>query len=545
MSTVPWLSLMIFLPLLGVLILFSVRGSSEVMAHNARWVALWSSGMTFLISIYILFYFDSNTASFQFVEQISWLSALNITYFVGVDGISLPFVLLSTFLTPLAILISWEAIKTRVPEFMAAFLLLESFMLGMFCALDFVLFYIFFEGVLIPMFLIIGVWGGQRRIYSAFKFFLYTLLGSVLMLVALLYIYFDMGSASIPMAMKHLFSPDLQKWLWLAFFASFAVKIPMWPVHTWLPDAHVEAPTAGSVILAGVLLKMGGYGFLRFSIPMFPEATLFFMPLVFGLSLVAIVYASFVALVQKDIKKLIAYSSVAHMGFVTLGLFALTPQSVGGAVFQMISHGLISGALFLCIGMVYERLHTRDMGALGGLVTPMPKYAFFLMVFILGSVGLPGTSGFVGEFLVLLGAFSVNPWISLAAASGMVLGAAYGLWFYRQIMFGKLNDMIPATLKDLNPREILILTPLLIGVIGFGIYPAPILNMIAPAVENALAPYERIKRRPPQAQLRWLEPKRDVYSLQIQKDFSLPPLLQTLNSNCNNTFYGGLGVFSL
>ena len=495
MSTVPWLSLMIFLPLLGVCILFSVKGSHEVIAKNARWVALWSSGMTLLISLYILFQFDAHDTAFQFVEHIPWLSSLSISYQVGVDGISLPFVVLSTFLTPLAILISWDAIKERVTEFMAAFLLLESFMLGMFCALDFFLFYIFFEGVLIPMFLIIGIWGGQRRIYSAFKFFLYTFLGSVLMLVAILCIYFEMGSSSIPMAMKHLFSPTIQPWLWLAFFASFAVKVPMWPVHTWLPDAHVEAPTAGSVILAGVLLKMGGYGFLRFSIPMFPDATLSFAPLVFGLSVIAIVYTSLVALVQEDIKKLIAYSSVAHMGFVTLGLFTLTPQSVGGAVFQMISHGLISGALFLCIGMIYERLHTRDMKQLGGLVTPMPRYAFFLMIFVLGSVGLPGSSGFIGEFLVLLGTFTISPWLCLMAASGMVLGAAYGLWFYRQVVFGDLNAAIPATLKDLNTREILILTPLVIGVIGFGIYPAPILNLMNPAVEKALLPYQPKKNR--------------------------------------------------
>lgn len=495
MSTVPWLSLMIFLPLLGVAILFSIRGSHEVVAQNARWVALWSSGMTFLISLYILFHFDPQNLAFQFMENLPWLASLSINYTMGVDGISLPFVLLSTFLTPLAILISWDAIKERVTEFMAAFLLLESFMLGMFCALDFFLFYIFFEGVLIPMFLIIGIWGGERRIYSAFKFFLYTFLGSVLMLVAMLYMYFEIGSSNIPMAMKHLFSIQAQPWLWLAFFASFAVKVPMWPVHTWLPDAHVEAPTAGSVILAGVLLKMGGYGFLRFSIPMFPDATLTFTPLVFGLSLVAIVYTSLVALVQHDIKKLIAYSSVAHMGFVTLGLFALTPQSVGGAVFQMISHGLISGALFLCIGMIYERLHTRDMANLGGLVKPMPKYAFFLMVFVLGSVGLPGSSGFIGEFLVLLGTFFISPWLALTAASGMVLGAAYGLWFYRQIVFGTLNEKIPATLKDLNSREIIILTPLIIGVIGFGVYPAPIVSLMTPAIERLLEPYERKKQK--------------------------------------------------
>lgn len=490
MNSVPWLSLLIFLPLLGVFVLFSIRADAESTAENARWVALWSSTITFLLSLYVLFQFDPRQADFQFVETWAWLPQLNISYCVGVDGISLPFVVLSTFLTPLAILVSWTAVKTRVREYMAAFLFLETLMVGTFCALDLILFYIFFEGVLIPMFLIVGIWGGPRRVYSAFKLFLYTLLGSVFMLVAILYMYFDMGSSSIPLALQRLFSPQAQFWLWLAFFASFAVKMPMWPVHTWLPDAHVEAPTAGSVILAGILLKMGGYGLLRFSIPLFPEATLFFMPFVFALSLIAIVYASLVALVQKDIKKLIAYSSVAHMGFVTLGLFALTTQSVQGAVFQMISHGLISGALFLCIGMIYERLHTRDMAALGGLVHLVPQYAFFLMVFVLASVGLPGTIGFVGEFLVLLGVFPNFPLVALGAASGMVLGAAYGLWFYRQVVFGPLNPAISTALKDLNLREVLILGPLLVGVILFGLYPSPILTMTGPAVERMLAPFQ-------------------------------------------------------
>ena len=446
--------------------------------------ALWTSLATFAVSLFLWFRFDSGTADFQFVEQVEWLPEFNIAYRMGVDGISLFFVLLSTFLTPICILSSWTAIQTRVKEYMIAFLALETLMVGMFSALDFVIFYVFFEGVLIPMFLIIGVWGGARRIYAAFKFFLFTLLGSVLMLLALLAVYLEVGNTSIVEALVYSFAPDLQIWLWLAFFASFAVKIPMWPVHTWLPDAHVEAPTAGSVILAGVLLKMGGYGFLRFSLPMFPEASEFFTPLIFVLSCVAVIYTSLVALAQEDMKKLIAYSSVAHMGFVTIGIFTATNQGIAGAIFQMLSHGIVSAALFLCVGVVYDRLHTRDIARYGGLVHRMPAYAAVFMVFTLASVGLPGTSGFVGEFLVLLGAFEVNTWVCFLAATGVILGAAYMLYLYRRVIFGKLERVELQTMLDLNPREIAVFAPLVLLVLWMGIYPSSFLDPIQMSVQN-------------------------------------------------------------
>jgi len=423
MTDLPLLSVIIFLPLIGSLFILIMKGEEATIASNAKNVAIWTSFLTFALSILLWVNFDISQISYQFVEKTSWVKDLGIRYHLGIDGVSLFFVLLTTFLTPLCILASWESVPFRIREYMMAFLLLETFLIGMFCALDLVLFYVFFEGVLIPMFLIIGIWGGERRIYSCFKFFLYTFFGSVLMLIAILSIYYMTGSTDLQVVMDFSFPLSAQKWLWLAFFASFAVKVPMWPVHTWLPDAHVEAPTAGSVILAGILLKMGAYGFLRFSIPLFPAATVFFTPMIMVLSIIAIVYASLIALVQTDMKKLIAYSSIAHMGFVTLGIFTLNTQGVSGAIMQMLSHGIVAAALFLCVGVVYDRLHTRDIDRYGGLVTRMPIYALFFMIFIFAAVGLPGTSGFVGEFLVLVGAFQVNTWVATLAASGMVLGA--------------------------------------------------------------------------------------------------------------------------
>ncbi len=490
-ETAPLLSIVTFLPLFGVLmILLFCRGSGEDAIKNARHAALYTSLATFAVSLALWALFDPTTAEFQFVEEVAWLPEYAISYRMGIDGISLFFVLLSTFLTPLCILSSWNAVQVRVKEYMIAFLALETLMVGMFCALDLVVFYIFFEGVLIPMFLIIGVWGGARRVYAAFKFFLFTLLGSVLMLLALLAVYLEVGATGIPEALVHPFASDLQIWLWLAFFASFAVKIPMWPVHTWLPDAHVEAPTAGSVILAGVLLKMGGYGFLRFSLPMFPEASEFFAPLIFALSCVAVIYTSLVALAQDDMKKLIAYSSVAHMGFVTIGIFTFTDHGVSGAIFQMLSHGVVSGALFLCVGVVYDRLHTREIARYGGLVHRMPAYAAVFMVFTLASVGLPGTSGFIGEFLVLLGAFEVNTWVCFLAATGVILGAAYMLWLYRRVIFGKLERAELRGMLDLNAREIAVFAPLVALVLWMGIYPSSFLDPIQVSVDNLIARHE-------------------------------------------------------
>lgn len=486
----PILSIMTFLPLVGVLIILMIRGDSAIVAQNSRHMALYTSLFTLAFGVFLMARFDPSQSGFQFLEKSGWLRTYGLSYHLGVDGISLFFILLSVFLTPLCILASWDSVKVRVKEYMIAFLVLESFMIGTFCALDSVLFYVFFEGVLIPMFLIIGIWGGKRRVYASYKFFLYTLLGSVLMLLALLALYFHVGTTDIPTLMAQPASRDLQFVLWLAFFASFAVKMPMWPVHTWLPDAHVEAPTAGSVILAGVLLKMGGYGFLRFSMPMLPEATEFFAPMVFWLSVVAIIYTSLVALVQEDMKKLIAYSSVAHMGFVTLGLFTMTQQGVEGAVFQMISHGVISAALFLCVGIVYDRLHTRDIGRYGGIVKNMPRYATMFMIFMLGSVGLPGTSGFVGEFLSLLGAFQVDTLIASLAAIGMVLGAAYMLLLYRRVVFGPQDNAEAAAMLDLNWREYGILLPLAALTIWLGVFPGYVLDRIAPSVEALVTRYE-------------------------------------------------------
>ena len=486
MSDWPLLSLVIFLPLAGAAFILMIRGEEEVVNQNAKAVALWTAAITFLLSLMIWGNFDNSRSDFQLVEKSEWLAGLNINYHVGVDGISLFLILLSTLTTLICIGVSWESVQTRVKEYMVAFLVMETFMVGVFCALDFVLFYIFFEGILIPMFLIIGVWGGPNRIYSAFKFFLYTLLGSVLFLVAILVMYLQEGTTDIPTLMMATFDPALQKWLWLAMFASFAVKVPMWPFHTWLPDAHVEAPTAGSVVLAGVLLKLGGYGFLRFSLPMLPEATAYFTPLIYTLSIVAVIYTSLVALMQTDMKKLIAYSSVAHMGIVTIGIFTLNPLGIQGSIIQMLSHGLVSAALFMCVGVVYDRLHSRDIDFYGGLVERMPHYALVFMVFMLASVGLPGTSGFVGEILVLIGVFQVNQWVALFAATGMVLGAAYMLWLYRRVVFGKLEKEHLQMIRDLRPHEIACFAPLIILVLLMGIYPSLFLDPMAASVDHLL-----------------------------------------------------------
>ena len=488
MTTWPILSVVTFLPIVGALLIYLVRGDDEAARRNARWIALWTTLITFAVSVLLVLRFDPNQTDFQFVEKSNWLAA-GISYHMGVDGISLPFVILTTALMPFCIVASWKSVTNRLREYMMAFLILETLMVGTFSALDLVLFYLFFEGGLIPMFLIIGVWGGPRRVYASFKFFLYTLLGSVLMLLAIMALYWNAGTTDIPTLMHTAVPRSLQTWAWLAFFASFAVKMPMWPVHTWLPDAHVEAPTAGSVILAAILLKMGGYGFLRFSLPMFPLASHDFAPLVWTLSAIAIIYTSLVALMQEDIKKLIAYSSVAHMGFVTMGIFAGTMQGVAGGVFQMISHGIVSGALFLCVGIVYDRMHTREIAAYGGLVNRMPIYALVFMVFTMANVGLPGTSGFVGEFMTLLGTFKVSIPTAFFATFGVILSAGYALWLYRKVVFGALTKPSLASIKDLTLREGVILFPLVALTILFGVYPKPILDMSAASVQQLVNNY--------------------------------------------------------
>ena len=475
-SSWPILSIITFLPLCGAFFAFFISNNDDTnkninVSQNIKFVALWTSLMTFVISLLILINFEFELEGYQFEEKTSWISGFGIFYRLGVDGLSLPFILLTTFLIPVCILCSWNSIQQRIKEYMISFLILETFIIGMFCSLDLIVFYIFFEAVLIPMFLIIGIWGGVNRIYAAFKFFLYTLLGSVLMLIAIIYIIGVVGTSDLLSVLNYNFEKNIQNWLFIGFMFSFAVKVPMWPFHTWLPDAHVEAPTAGSIILAGILLKMGGYGFLRFSIPMFPDASIFFQPLIFALSCVAIIYTSLVAFAQVDIKKLIAYSSVAHMGFVTIGIFSFNQHGLDGAVFQMISHGLISGALFLSIGVLYERTHTRDINSFGDYASKMPRFSVFLMIITLGSVGLPGTSGFIGEFLVLLGVWKVSPLVTILAGSSLILGAVYMLRFYRKIAFGSYNSSSSLVIKELNYREFLLFLPLAVLVIIFGIFP--------------------------------------------------------------------------
>ena len=486
MNGLPVLSLCTFFPLVGALL---IAAQNREASRNARWIALYTTLFTLGVALWIWANFDKGNPGFQFLEETAWLGG-SINYKMGVDGISMLFVVLTAFLMPLCVIASWESVESRVKEYLIAFLVLETLMIGVFCALDLVLFYLFFEGGLIPMFLIIGVWGGERRVYASFKFFLYTLLGSVLMLLALMAMYWHTGTTDIPTLLAHKFPGGMQWWLWLAFFASFAVKLPMWPVHTWLPDAHVEAPTAGSVILAGILLKMGGYGFLRFSLPMFPLASQEFAPLVFALSVVAIIYTSLVALAQEDMKKLIAYSSVAHMGFVTMGIFSFTVQGVDGAIFQMLSHGLVSAALFLSVGVVYDRMHTRRIDAYGGLVNRMPLYALVFMVFTLANVGLPGTSGFIGEFLTLIGAFKAKTWVAFLATTGVILSAAYALYLYRRMIFGPLEKPALRAIADLGYREVLVFTPLVLLVVFFGFYPAPLLDVTALSVKKLVSGYE-------------------------------------------------------
>src|SRR5579872_7408519 len=488
MTTWPILSVVTFLPVVGAILVFLAGGEDEAAKRNARWIALWTTLVTFAVSMILVFRFDASQPDFQFVERAPWL-ANAITYHMGVDGISLPFVILTTGLMPFCIVASWKAVTVRVREYMIAFLLLETLMVGTFAALDLVLFYLFFEGGLIPMFLIIGVWGGPRRVYASFKFFLYTFLGSVLMLLAIMALYWNAGTTDIPTLMHTTVPRSLQTWAWFAFLASFAVKMPMWPVHTWLPDAHVEAPTAGSVILAAILLKMGGYGFLRFSLPMFPLASHDFAPLIFTLSVVAIIYTALVALVQEDMKKLIAYSSVAHMGFVTMGIFAVTNQGIAGGIFQMVSHGIVSGALFLCVGVVYDRMHTREIAAYGGLVERMPLYAMAFMVFTMANVGLPGTSGFVGEFMTLLGTFKISIPTAFLATTGVILSAAYALWLYRKIVFGALVKPSLMAMKDLTLRECITLFPLIALTILLGVYPKPVLDVSASSVAQLVNNY--------------------------------------------------------
>jgi NADH-quinone oxidoreductase subunit M len=492
------LSLTIFSPLVGVaailfLRMFSRPEQGAAAASAARWIALVTTLATFALSILLVVKFDQHRAGFQFVEDMNWFGG--IRYRMGVDGISVLFVPLTAFLLPLCIAASWTSIKERVLEYMVAFLILEALVIGVFCALDLIVFYLFFEGQLIPMFLIIGVWGGKNRVYAAYKFFLYTLLGSVLMLAAILGMAGIAHTTSIPELMRYHFDPKLQSWLWLAFFASFAVKMPMWPVHTWLPDAHVEAPTAGSVILAGILLKMGGYGFLRFSLPMFPDASRQFTPLIFTLSVIAVVYTSLVAFRQTDIKKLIAYSSVAHMGFVTMGIFSGNALGEQGAIFQMLSHGVISGALFLCVGVVYDRMHTREIAFYGGLTSKMPLYAAVFMLFTMGNVGLPGTSGFVGEILTMTGVYHLSTWTAIVSATGVILSATYALTLYRRVMFGQITNPALMAITDLNWREVVIFAPLILGTLLLGVQPTLVTSLTSASVDQLVAAYNLVGAR--------------------------------------------------
>ena len=483
MNEIPILTLTIFLPLIGVLFLTLIKGQPNFVYKTSGYVAMLTSGITFFASILILLNFNYSNPDFQFTEQHDWIFNF-VNYKVGVDGISLTFVLLTTFIIPICILATINSIKNRLREFLIALLLMETMMIGVFCSLDLFIFYLFFEAGLIPMFLIIGIWGGKRRVYSAFKFFLYTLLGSVFMLISIICIYYDAGTLDVEKLLNIQINLDYQKYLWLGFFASFAVKTPMWPVHTWLPDAHVEAPTSGSVILAAILLKMAGYGFIRFSLGLFPDASVYFAPMIFILSIIAIIYTSLVALVQKDMKKLIAYSSVAHMGFVTIGIFVFNKEGIEGSIFQMVSHGIISSALFLCVGVIYDRMHTREISEYGGIVNVMPKYSIMFMIFILGSLGLPGTSGFIGEILILIGSFKFNYWIAFFAAIGVILSACYSLWLYRRVVFGVIKNTKINNLKDINKNEYLILIPLLVMTLVLGFYPSLVLDLISSSVDK-------------------------------------------------------------
>jgi NADH-quinone oxidoreductase subunit M len=484
----PILSSLILLPSIGALFIILSKSKDQSNYQSSKYVALFVSFANFFISLYLWYIFDPNITDFQFVENRSWLPGF-INYKVGIDGISILFIVLSTLITPLCIISVNKTITTKLKEFLIAILIMESLMIGVFCSLDLVIFYLFFEGGLIPMFLIIGIWGGARRVYSAFKFFLFTLLGSVLMLIAIISIYWINGTTDIVELYNLGIGENYQNLLWLAFFSSFAVKTPMWPFHTWLPDAHVEAPTAGSVLLAAILLKMAGYGFIRFSIGLFPIASENFVPLIYVLSLIAIVYTSLVALMQEDMKKLIAYSSVAHMGYVTLGIFTVTQQSLEGGIVQMISHGLVSAALFLCVGVVYDRMHSRLIKTYGGLASIMPKYAIFFMVFTLAAVGLPGTSGFVGEFLILMGVFKKSFLVATIASLGVILAVAYMLWLYKRVIFGELINKDLVKMLDLNKSEIFILTCLAIPTLFFGFYPEPLLNTIDASISNLIDTY--------------------------------------------------------
>ena len=486
--TFPILSSITFFPLIGAFFILLTKDSPQNNNLNSRYVAIFVSFVNFFISIYLWILFDHSTSNFQFVENRQWIKGF-INFKFGIDGISILFILLTTLITPICVLSILNSVKSRLKEFLITILVLESLMIGVFCSLDLVIFYLFFEGGLIPMFLIIGIWGGPRRVYSAFKFFLYTLLGSVLLLIAIISIYWITGTTDVVKLLDINIPQQYQYLLWLAFFSSFAVKMPMWPVHTWLPDAHVEAPTAGSVILAAILLKMGGYGFIRFSLGFFPIASDYFTPFIYGLSIVAIIYTSLVALMQDDMKKLIAYSSVAHMGFVTLGIFTITQQGLEGSIIQMMSHGIISAALFLCVGVLYDRVHSRLISTYGGLVNIIPKYALMFMIFTLAALGLPGTSGFVGEFLILLGAFKKSVLVAVLASFGVIFAAAYMLWLYKRVVFGKLQNKDIINIKDLNKNEIFIFSSLALLTVFFGFYPEPLFNTINVSITNLIENY--------------------------------------------------------
>ena len=485
----PILSAIIFIPLIGALFIFVTKGSQKNVEKNSKYVAIFSSLANFLLSLFLWYSFDATISDFQFIEEKNWIGGY-ISFKLGIDGISILFILLTTFIAPICIFSGIHSIKFKIKEFLIAILVMETLMLGVFCSLDLIIFYLFFEGGLIPMFLIIGIWGGPKRVYSAFKFFLFTLLGSVLMLIAIISIYWITGTTDVVSLLNFKIPYEYQYLLWLAFFSSFAVKMPMWPVHTWLPDAHVEAPTAGSVILAAILLKMAGYGFMRFSIGLFPIASDYFTPLIFVLSIIAIIYTSLVALMQDDMKKLIAYSSVAHMGFVTIGIFSITKQGLEGSIIQMISHGLISAALFLCVGVVYDRIHSRMISSYGGLVNIMPKYSLVFMIFTLGALGLPGTSGFVGEFLILVGTFQKSIIVAVLASLGIILAAAYMLWLYRRVVFGRLANHETKEMKDLDKTELYIFISLAFLTIFFGFYPEPLLRTVDVSINNLVENYQ-------------------------------------------------------